>query len=85
MPFAHMRAYVDGIVTVTEDEIRGTMRRLAREARLIAEPAGAVATAAYLHHRAELPEGRTYVSILSGGNVDPALLLEVLGRGYPPP
>ncbi|WP_412516112.1 threonine/serine dehydratase [Actinomadura madurae] len=85
LPFAHMRAYVDGIVTVTEDEIRGTMRRLAREARLIAEPAGAVATAAYLHHRAELPEGRTYVSILSGGNVDPALLLEVLGRGQPPP
>jgi threonine dehydratase len=81
LPFAHMRAYVDGVVTVTEDEIRGTMRRLAREARLIAEPAGAVATAAYLHHRAELPEGRTYVSILSGGNVDPALFLEVLAQG----
>ncbi|WP_433464849.1 threonine ammonia-lyase [Spirillospora sp. CA-128828] len=78
LPFAHMRAHVDGIVTVTEDEIRRTMRRLAREARLIAEPAGAVATAAYLHHRAELPEGRTYVSILSGGNVDPALFLDVL-------
>jgi len=56
------------------------MRRLAREARLIAEPAGAVATAAYLYHRAELPEGRTYVSILSGGNVDPALFLDVLSR-----
>lgn len=68
LPFAHMRAHVDGIITVTEDEIRTTMRRLAREARLIAEPAGAVATAAYLYHRAELPTGRTYVSILSGGN-----------------
>jgi threonine dehydratase len=78
LPFAHMRAHVDGIVTVTEDEIRRTMRRLAREARLIAEPAGAVATAAYLYHRAELPAGETYVSILSGGNVDPALFLDVL-------
>ncbi|WP_067794492.1 threonine ammonia-lyase [Actinomadura formosensis] len=78
LPFAHMQAHVDGIVTVTEDEIRWTMRRLAREARLIAEPAGAVATAAYLHHRDELPAGRTYVSILSGGNVDPALFLDVL-------
>ncbi|MDL4821255.1 threonine ammonia-lyase [Actinomadura opuntiae] len=78
LPFAHMQAYVDGIVTVTEDDIRRTMRRLAREARLIAEPAGAVATAAYLYHRDELPAADTYVSILSGGNVDPALFLDVL-------
>ena len=78
LPFAHMRAHVDGVVTVTEDEIRRTMRRLAREARLIAEPGGAVATAAFLYRRAELPAGRTYVSVLSGGNVDPALLLDVL-------
>jgi threo-3-hydroxy-L-aspartate ammonia-lyase len=78
LPFAHMRAHVDGIVTVTEDDIRKTMRRLAREARLIAEPGGAVATAAYLCNREALPEGRTYVSLLSGGNVDPALLLEIL-------
>ncbi|GAA2147062.1 threonine ammonia-lyase [Actinomadura napierensis] len=78
LPFAHMQAHVDGIVTVTEDEIRATMRRLARETRLIAEPAGAVATAAYLYHRAELPPADTYVSILSGGNVDPALFLDVM-------
>ncbi|QKG22746.1 threonine ammonia-lyase [Actinomadura verrucosospora] len=78
LPFAHMQEYVDGMVTVTDDEIRRTMRRLAREARLVAEPAGAVATAAYLHHRDELPPGRTYVSVLSGGNVDPALFLDVL-------
>ncbi|TYB48734.1 threonine ammonia-lyase [Actinomadura chibensis] len=78
LPFAHMRAHVDGVVTVTEDEIRAAMRRLAREARLIAEPGGAVATAAYLYHRDELPQGRVYVSILSGGNVDPALFQDVL-------
>ncbi|WP_131739188.1 threonine ammonia-lyase [Actinomadura roseirufa] len=79
IPFAHMSARVDEVVTVTEDEIRDAMRRLAREARLIAEPAGAVATAAYLHHREELPAARTYVSVLSGGNVDPDLFREVLG------
>ncbi|MFD0685763.1 threonine ammonia-lyase [Actinomadura fibrosa] len=78
LPFAHLRAHVDGIVTVSEDEIRAAMRRLARETRLIAEPSGAVATAAYLYHRDELPAGTTYVSILSGGNVDPALFLDVL-------
>ncbi|GAA4223706.1 threonine/serine dehydratase [Actinomadura meridiana] len=78
LPFEHMRAHVDRVVTVSEDQIRLAMRRLARETRLIAEPAGAVATAAFLYRRAELPEARTYVSILSGGNVDPTLLQDVL-------
>jgi threonine dehydratase len=78
LPFAHMRAHVDRVVTVTEDQIRLAMRRLVRETRLIAEPAGAVATAAFLYRRAELPEAARYVSILSGGNVDPTLLQDVL-------
>jgi threonine dehydratase len=77
-PLAHIREFVDDIVTVTEDEITSTVRRLAREARLIAEPGGAVATAAYLHHRKELPAGRTYVSVLSGGNVDPSYLVQTI-------
>ncbi|MBO2451459.1 threonine/serine dehydratase [Actinomadura barringtoniae] len=78
LPFAHIQEYVDDIVTVSEDEILLSMRRLARETRLIAEPSGAAATAAYLYRRNELPEGRTYVSVLSGGNVDPALFLDAL-------
>jgi threo-3-hydroxy-L-aspartate ammonia-lyase len=83
LPFAHMTEYVDDIVVVSEDEIREGMRRLARGPRLIAEPAGAVATAAYLFHRDELPRGDSYVSVLSGGNVDPALFLEILAGGPP--
>jgi threonine dehydratase len=65
------------MVTVTEDEIRDAVRTLARQARLVAEPSGAVTTAAYLHHADELPTGRT-VAIVSGGNVDPALFAEIL-------
>ncbi|GAA2445394.1 threonine/serine dehydratase [Actinomadura vinacea] len=76
--FAHMRALVDGVVAVSEEEIRLAMRRLAREARLIAEPGGAVATAAYLYRRDELPAAHTYVSVLSGGNVEPELLADVI-------
>ncbi|MDX6296029.1 MAG: hypothetical protein QOH50_5333, partial [Kribbellaceae bacterium] len=34
-------------------------------------------------HRDELPRGDSYVSVLSGGNVDPALFLEILA-GDPP-
>ncbi|MPY79322.1 MAG: pyridoxal-phosphate dependent enzyme [Actinophytocola sp.] len=75
LTFAHLRDVVDNAVTVTEDEIRATMRTLATRARLVAEPSGAVACAAALYR--ELPPGRT-VAVVSGGNVDPALLAEVL-------
>ncbi|MGV9307859.1 threonine ammonia-lyase [Nonomuraea sp. NPDC004354] len=69
LTFAHVRARVDDIVTVTEDEIRHAMRHLSARARLVAEPSGAVATAAYLAGRT--PPGRT-VAVLSGGNLDPS-------------
>ncbi|GAB3653861.1 threonine/serine dehydratase [Actinocorallia lasiicapitis] len=74
LPFAHFAEYVDDIITVTEEEIYDGMRQLAARTHLIAEPAGAVATAAYLHHADELPRGNAYVAVLSGGNVDPGLL-----------
>ncbi|MFC5817536.1 threonine ammonia-lyase [Nonomuraea harbinensis] len=74
LTFAHLRAHVDAVVTVTEDEIRAAMRHLATAGRLVAEPSGAVATAARLSGK--LPRGLT-VAVLSGGNVDPALLREV--------
>lgn len=78
LPFEHIRRYVDDIVTVSEDEIRDTVRTLATQARLVAEPGGAVAVAAWLHHRDELPQASTPVAVLSGGNVDPAMLAGIL-------
>jgi threonine dehydratase len=77
LTFAHLREYVDGVVTVSEQEIKDAVRLLATKSRLVAEPSGAVATAAYLNRAAELPRGRT-VSVVSGGNVDPELLAELL-------
>ncbi|HEV2135048.1 MAG TPA: threonine/serine dehydratase [Terracidiphilus sp.] len=76
--FAHIRAFVDGIVTVTEAEIRASMRAIVATTRLVAEPSGAVTTAALLFHGHELPAYRKAVAIVSGGNVDPALLAGVL-------
>ncbi len=55
--FEHIRQYVDDIITVKEDEIREAIGRLAREARIVAEPSGAVTFAAWLFHRDELPLG----------------------------
>jgi threonine dehydratase len=77
-PFEHIRAFVDDIVTVTEEEILESMRRLVLRVRLVAEPSGAVTFAAHLFHREELPDSRVTVAVISGGNVKPDLLARVI-------
>ncbi|MGD0019804.1 MAG: threonine/serine dehydratase [Candidatus Limnocylindrales bacterium] len=81
IPFELLRRYLDGIVTVTDDEIARAMVRASREARLVLEPSGATTLAAWLFHGDELPARGRVVSILSGGNVDPARYGELLARG----
>jgi threonine dehydratase len=83
LPFAHMRALVAGIVTVTEAELLAAVGLLARQARLVAEPGGAAAVAAWLYHRHELPPAGhdgagPAVAVVSGGNIDPDLLAATL-------
>jgi threonine dehydratase len=78
LPFAHIRQLVTAIVTVTEQEMRVAVRRLAREVRLVAEPGGAAAVAAWLFHSGEMPAAARPVAVLSGGNIDPELLAAVL-------
>lgn len=78
LTFDHIRAYVDDIITVTEAEMLAAMRHLALQAWLVAEPSGAVTTAAYLYHRNQLPRTRNAVAIISGGNVEAKLLAQVL-------
>ncbi len=80
LPLQHMLSLVDDVVTVTEDEIRAAMRRTAAQARLVAEPGGAVAIAACLSRR-DLPAARATVAVLSGGNVDPAVFADILRGG----
>ena len=78
--FAHIQAFVDGIVTVTEPEIRAAMRAIVAATRLVPEPSGAVAAAALLFHADKLPAYKTAVAVVSGGNVDPALLAQILAE-----
>jgi threonine dehydratase len=78
--FAHIQAFVDGIITVTEAEIRAAMRAIVAATRLVPEPSGAVATAALLFHGAGLPSYKTAVAVVSGGNVDPAQLAQILSE-----
>jgi len=71
--FDHVLRFVDGIVTVTEDEILAAMRVMLRATKLVPEPSGAVTLAAALFHAEELPKAEKVAVILSGGNLEPAL------------
>jgi threonine dehydratase len=68
---------VDDIVTVDEDAIRSATRELVSRSRLVVEPSGAVTLAALRQRGSDLPGGRT-VAVVSGGNLDPVLLRELL-------
>jgi threonine dehydratase len=76
-PWEHVRRYVDEIVTVTDAQILAAVRYLAIEGRLVAEPAGATAVAAWMHET--VPVGPGTAAIVSGGSIDPALLASVVG------
>jgi threonine dehydratase len=78
IPFQHIMKYVDDIVAVTEDEIRESMRRILQNVRIVAEPSGAVAPAAAFFHSEKLPKVRKMVAVVSGGNVDPKMLANIL-------
>src|SRR5664279_3261588 len=76
--FEHMQEFVDDVISVTEDEIRTAMRRIILNGRIVAEPSGAVTFAAWLFHGHELPDSKKAVAVVSGGNVEPQLLAQVL-------
>jgi threonine dehydratase len=78
--FEHIRRYVDDIITVTEDEIRHAMKYLCANPDTIAEPSGAVSIAGFLFRAGELPRTKLNVAIISGGNIEPAMLEELRSR-----
>jgi threonine dehydratase len=77
IPFRHLLASLEGVATVSEEEIAQAMAVAAREAHLVVEPSGATSLAGLLFHAKELPPG-PMVAVLTGGNVDPARYLELL-------
>src|SRR5213593_1992129 len=75
--FPVIQRHVDEVVTVSEPELLDTIRGLVREEHLIAEGAGAAATAAVVAGRAG--PGQRIVALVSGANIDAARLAEILG------
>ena len=84
---AHLLAYLDDIVTVSEAEIEAAVRLAADECRLVVEPSGALSIAALRFRAAEAGlAGSTgsRVAVVSGGNVDPARYIGRPGRAASP-
>lgn len=78
--FALCREYLDGIVTVSDDEIATAILTLIEQQKLIAEGAGAVSVAAVMFDK--LPEELdNIVCVVSGGNIDVTILSKVIERG----
>ena len=67
---AHVQAFVDEMVEVSDDEILAALRFLMTRNKIVAEPAGAASTAALLSGRLTIPSGACVVVVVSGGNVD---------------
>ena len=78
--FALARELLDGSLVVSLEEAAAAVRLLAERAHVVAEGAGAVPVAAALSGRAG---GGTIACIVSGGNIDAAVLADIL-RGAPP-
>lgn len=73
-----VQAFVDEVVTVTDDEIRAALTAILERAKLVAEPAGAAGLAALLTDRIHIPSGAPVAVIVSGGNIDLHLLKGLL-------
>jgi len=69
--------YVDDVITVKDDQVIDMMRFFLERMKIVVEPTGAVAPAAVFHNALGL-SGKNVCAIISGGNVDPALLKRIL-------
>ncbi|WP_425387269.1 threonine ammonia-lyase [Arthrobacter castelli] len=79
LPFTIIKEMVDDVVTVSEDALARALIFLLERAKMVVEPAGAVGVAALMEGKIENPG--TTVALLSGGNIDPMLMLKVIQRG----
>jgi threonine dehydratase len=77
--FAHVSKLVDEVVTVTDEDLSAALLLLLERHKMVVEPAGGAAVAALL--TGVVPIAEPVVAILSGGNIDPMLLLRVIEHG----
>ena len=76
VPFAHHQAYIDDVVTIADDDLRGAMRFLLDRMKLVVEPSGAITVAALM--TGAVKTRGSVVAVLSGGNIEYAGLRALL-------
>ncbi|MEM7332615.1 MAG: threonine/serine dehydratase [Chloroflexota bacterium] len=76
--FQHVKAFVDEVVLVSEDEIKTALRLIWERCKVMAEPAAAASVAALMYDKVELPSGSSVCCVISGGNVDLAQVDKLL-------
>ena len=81
LTFELCQKYVDGIVTVSDDEIALAILTLLEQQKLIAEGAGAVPVAAVMNGKIPEIDGKKVCCVVSGGNIDVTILSRVIQRG----
>lgn len=81
LTFDMVNKYVDGIVTVSEDEIAAAILFLIEQRKLVCEGAGAVSVAAMIYDKVPELQGKKVCCLLSGGNIDVNILSRVIYRG----
>ncbi|NED99795.1 threonine ammonia-lyase [Phytoactinopolyspora halotolerans] len=79
VPFEIIQQYVDSVVTVSEEGLSRALVSLLERAKQVVEPAGAAAVAALLENAGAYQP--PVVAVLSGGNIDPLLLMRVIRHG----
>ncbi|MBQ9208377.1 MAG: threonine ammonia-lyase [Oscillospiraceae bacterium] len=79
--FEYCKQYVDGIVTVNDDEISSAILALMEQHKLVSEGAGAVPVAAVMFDKIPDIKGKNVICLVSGGNIDVTILNRVIERG----
>ena len=78
--FEYCKEYLDGIISVDEEEITSAILRCIEKEKSVIEAAGAVTLAAAMYHANDF-EGKNVVCILSGGNIDVTMISKIIDRG----
>jgi threonine dehydratase len=81
LTLAHVTALVDEIVTVSEEDLSRALLVLLERSKAVVEPAGAAPLAAALAGKLPADHGEAACLLLSGGNIDPTLLVRVIRHG----
>ena len=76
--FKIVKHCVDDVVTVSDEEIKSAIVMLAREAKIVAEGAGAASVATLLFEKFPVEDGSSVVCVISGGNIDMDLFRAIL-------